>query len=361
MNIFYNKTDSYNINSGNLLKKELFGDDFYNNIIHSESFQRLKKISFLGAIDYISSKQYKSSRYEHSIGVAELALYVCKIRNYSKEIQDHVVVAALLHDIGHAPFSHSMESSFKAEFGIDHHIAGTNLLMGDKSKTSSLNKILNKVDLSLVVNLIEQKSNEPFSDIFNSPINVDTIDGIYRSLKYINKNRNINKRKITTASFGAMQGNDESILDEFWKNKNLVYKQLITTGICSVADHISREYFDDNKNRLDESFFYKKESSLTNGRKPIFRDFTYMLQNIKLVQHSRLEYAQNIKKCIFDVTKREYVINSNIGISDSRKSDDIFKRFSCRKYKEKQYVSYTLNERSPMGKTQEQSQLKLNF
>ncbi|MCK5311625.1 MAG: HD domain-containing protein [Desulfobacteraceae bacterium] len=361
MNIFYNKPDSYNINSEPFLKNELFGNGFYKNIICSESFQRLKKISFLGAIDYTTSKQYKSSRYEHSIGVAELALYVCKIRNYSKEIQDHVVVAALLHDIGHAPLSHSMESSFKDEFGIDHHIAGTNLLMGAKSKTSSLNKILNKVDLSLVVDLIEQKSNEPFSDIFNSPINVDTIDGIYRSLKYINKNKGINKRKITKASFGTMQENDESILDEFWKNKNLVYKLLITNGICSVADHISREYFEDNKNRLDESFFYKKESSLTKGRKPIFRDFTYILQNIKLVLHSRLEHAQNIKKCVFDVTKREYKINSNQVISDSHKSSDIFKRFSCRKYKEKQYVSYIINERSAVDEIQEQLKLELNY
>ncbi len=186
-------------------------------------------------------------------------------------------------------------------------------------------------------------------------------DGIYRSLKYINKNIEINKRKITRASFGVMRKNDKSILDEFWKKKNLVYNQLITTGICSVADYISREYFEDNKNRLDESFFYKKESSLTRGRKPIFRYFSYILQNIKLVQHSRFEHTQNIKKCVFDVTKRKYLINSNQAIRASHKRSDIFKRFSCSKHKEKQYVSYIFNERSAVSEIQEKSQLQLTY
>lgn len=357
MNQLCSKTEGYDINS---LKNELVSDVYYKSIIESESFQRLQKISFLGAIDYTTnSKQYKSSRYEHSIEVAELALYVCKIRNYSKEIQDHVIVAALLHDIGHAPLSHSMESSFKNAFKIDHHIAGTELLLGRVAKENSLNKILKKINISLVIDLIEQKSTEHFSDIFNSPINIDTIDGIYRSIKYINKNIYINKIEITAASFGEVKESDESILDEFWKNKNLVYKQLITAGVGSVADHISQEYFEDNKNRLDESYFYKKESSLMTGRNPVFRDFTRSLQGIEVVQNNCLDKLQNkhIKQCIFDVTKREYVINSKLILGSSHKNNDIFKRFTCNKHKEKQYVSYVVNEISPVNKTQ----LKFNY
>lgn len=358
MNQLYCKTEGYNINS---LKNELINDDYYKCIIESESFQRLKKVSFLGAIDYTSSKQYKSSRYEHSIDVAELALYVCKIRNYSKEIQDHVVVAALLHDIGHAPLSHSMESSFKNAFGIDHHIAGTNLLLGVASKSNLLNKVLKKVDVSLIIDLIEQKSTESFSDIFNSPINVDTIDGIYRSIKYLNKNIDINKREITVASFGEIRENDESILDEFWKKKDFFYKKLITSGLGPVADHISREYFDENKNRLDESYFYKKESSLTSGSKPIFRNFTHILRNIEVVQNSCIDNIQNIRQRVFDVTKREYIINSNLTLGYSHKNNDIFERFTCNKHKEKQSVSYIINEIGSVDNTQEQSQFKFNY
>lgn len=358
MNQLYYREEGYNNNS---LKNELVSDDYYKSIIESESFQRLKKVSFLGAIDYTTSKQYKSSRFEHSIDVAELALYVCKIRNYNKEIQNHVVVAALLHDIGHAPLSHSMESSFKNAFGIDHHIAGTNLLIGEENKANSLNKLLKKVDVSLVVDLIEQKSREPFSDIFNSPINVDTIDGIYRSLKYLNKNIDINKVEIAAASFGETKESDESILDDFWKKKDLVYQKLITTGIVSVADHISREYFEDNKSRLDESFFYKKESSLTQGSKPIFRHFVHVLQNIEIVQSSCLENIKNIKQCIFDVTKREYVINSKSTLGSYQKSNDILERFTCNKHKEKQNVSYLINEIKTTDKHQEKSQFKFTY
>ena len=350
----------YKIDNHNSLKNELFSDEYYKNIIESASFQRLKNVSFLGAIDYtLLKKQFKSTRYEHSIDVAELALYVCKIRNYTKEIQDHVVVAALLHDIGHAPFSHSMESSFKDSFGIDHHIAGSNLLLGRENKDNSLNQLLKKVDVSLVVDLIEQKSIESFSDIFNSPINVDTIDGIYRSLKYINKSIDINKMDITAASFGDVKETDESILDEFWKTKDLVYKQLITRGIGSVADHISREYFEDNKSRLDESFFYKKESSLTRGNKPIFRHFTHILQNIEIVQSNCLDNIKHINQCVFDVTKREYVINSKSALGSYHKNNDILKRFTCNKHKEKQNVSYLVNEIKTTDRHQEQ--FKFNY
>ncbi|WP_415663466.1 HD domain-containing protein [Vibrio taketomensis] len=52
-------------------------------------------------MDYLSPET-KSNRYIHSLDVAKLALFISKQRNYDEEVQDHLVVAALLHDIGHA-------------------------------------------------------------------------------------------------------------------------------------------------------------------------------------------------------------------------------------------------------------------
>ncbi|MFT4928971.1 MAG: putative nucleotidyltransferase with HDIG domain, partial [Phenylobacterium sp.] len=210
-------------NSGedNSLTIELLNNELYKQIISTDAFQRLRNISFLGAIDKTHNNRTKirSDRFEHSIDVAKLALYICKERQYNKEIEEHVVVAALLHDIGHAPLSHSMESEFEQQYGINHHIASSQIINGMIKKHSSINKIINsKLDIDIVLDLIEQKSNECFSDIFSSPINVDTIDGIHKSLKYLKPNSDVffNKYLIAKASFfEKTDGNRSHALDEF--------------------------------------------------------------------------------------------------------------------------------------------------
>ncbi|MCA2442359.1 MULTISPECIES: HD domain-containing protein, partial [Vibrio] len=119
---------------------KLFNDSFFKSIIDTKEFQRLKSVSFLGAIDYTDRKN-KSTRYIHSLDVAKLALYISEVRNYSTEVTNHLVAAALLHDVGHAPLSHSMEPSFFDEFGIDHHCATTQIIsqgQGASSLTETL-------------------------------------------------------------------------------------------------------------------------------------------------------------------------------------------------------------------------------
>ncbi len=44
--------------------------------------QRLKVISFLGAVDYTTNNDISGSRFEHSIVVATIAQYACSIRQY---------------------------------------------------------------------------------------------------------------------------------------------------------------------------------------------------------------------------------------------------------------------------------------
>ncbi|NAT15688.1 hypothetical protein CU663_05730 [Pseudomonas syringae pv. actinidifoliorum] len=95
-------------------------DDVMSLILQSKAFKRLYDISFLGALDYthpgteIISKKNRS-RAEHSLHVAALAAYVSAKRNYTPELKRHLIIAALLHDVGHAPLSHSAEPLIKKE------------------------------------------------------------------------------------------------------------------------------------------------------------------------------------------------------------------------------------------------------
>ena len=106
-------------------------------LIDTQAFQRLKDIRFLGAIDYRlirrpngSPSAIRYSRYEHSLGVMQLSLLYCRKRRVPFPERRLVCAAALLHDIGHPPLSHSVESVFKEEFGVDHHTATEDIICG---------------------------------------------------------------------------------------------------------------------------------------------------------------------------------------------------------------------------------------
>lgn len=77
-------------------------------LLHSSAVRRLQFIHH-GGCSYITT-QHNSSRLQHTLGVFSLAAYICpdwfELR-----------LAALLHDIGHSPYSHTLEQLT----GIDHH------------------------------------------------------------------------------------------------------------------------------------------------------------------------------------------------------------------------------------------------
>lgn len=81
----------------------------YGKIIKHPLVQRLKDISFLGTLDILNNLRRKYSRYDHSVGVAYLAYLAAKKLGLSQKEKEILLVASLLHDIGHAPLSHASE------------------------------------------------------------------------------------------------------------------------------------------------------------------------------------------------------------------------------------------------------------
>jgi uncharacterized protein len=82
-------------------------------LIDTPEFQRLRRIRQLG-LAYFAYQAAEHSRFSHSLGAFHLAArMIAKLRLTYKileEAQTAVRVAALLHDIGHGPFSHVIES-----------------------------------------------------------------------------------------------------------------------------------------------------------------------------------------------------------------------------------------------------------
>jgi hypothetical protein len=84
-------------------------------LIDTAPFQRLRRIRQLGPA-YLTFHGAESSRFTHSLGVLQLARQaLASLMRQAPELEAEeglLYAAALLHDLGHAPFSHSGEEMF---------------------------------------------------------------------------------------------------------------------------------------------------------------------------------------------------------------------------------------------------------
>ena len=155
---------------------EVVRDPLWNNIrlesealavIDTPAFQRLRYVRQLGHA-FLVYPGATHTRFEHALGAYHLA---------GRATQDRVVrLAALLHDIGHYPFSHALE-----EAGLPHHetLAARHLSSG------GLATALEKLDIPAepLLELIQGRSTSPLAALISGSIDVDKLDYLSRDAK----------------------------------------------------------------------------------------------------------------------------------------------------------------------------------
>lgn len=115
-------------------------------VIQTESFQRLRRIKQLGFSEFIYPGA-THTRFSHSLGVYYIAKRLLEIvkskqpDEYAEISGQHALTAALLHDIGHGPFSHAFESvGVRLNLKMAHHEEVSDSIIRDSG--SGLKKIL---------------------------------------------------------------------------------------------------------------------------------------------------------------------------------------------------------------------------
>lgn len=155
-------------------------------LIDSKEFQRLRRIKQLGTSQY-TFHGAEHSRFSHSLGVYELARKICDhfFRNYPEEWDDSerlvTLCAALLHDIGHGPFSHTFEKIFET----DHEKFTTAIILDENTE---VNEILQRVSPNFpnqVASVITQEYPNPqVVQLISSQIDADRMDYLQRDAYY---------------------------------------------------------------------------------------------------------------------------------------------------------------------------------
>ncbi|HHY38524.1 MAG TPA: HD domain-containing protein [Clostridia bacterium] len=97
----------------------IYYSDLEEAVINTPVVQRLRGIKQLALTEY-AYPGAKHSRFEHSLGTMHIAGRLAKKVGLSEEECNDVRLAALLHDLGHGPFSHVPEPCLR-EFSPGTH------------------------------------------------------------------------------------------------------------------------------------------------------------------------------------------------------------------------------------------------
>ena len=266
----------------------LFEDPLLRELLESRPVQRLRGIGFLGAVDRMQSRN-RHSRYDHSIGVARLALLYARIRDLSPHDTRLLAVAGLLHDVGHGPLSHTLEPLFGSRFGVSHHDVGFQVIRGESLLGRDIPEALARhgVDPDEAIAMIDGSHRGPHAFLFASPINLDTIEGITRCRFLFQKERSVVVS--AEAIVQAIAENDTlptQLLDSFWQLKHQMYNSVIHSPVGLLYDGLAQAIAVHDADGFTPKDVLKDEGQLRRSKRKLFvfldwaRQFPAMLRRV---------------------------------------------------------------------------------
>lgn len=155
-------------------------------IINTPVFQRLRKIKQL-ALASLVYPGANHTRFEHSIGTFHVASLIAEKLLQGKEheeIRRVIRLSALLHDIGHGPFSHVSESILEKYSNNSSHQEKIHesITMRIIEQNKDLHKFLSEEEIKKIKGLLSGNSVDfpLMKDIVSGPIDADKMDYLLR-------------------------------------------------------------------------------------------------------------------------------------------------------------------------------------
>ncbi len=234
-------------------------------IMEHRCFQRLRRISQTGLLSLIFPGA-THTRFHHAIGAMHLmfnALEILKQKGVkiSTEEEKGAMLAVLLHDVGHGPFSHALENILMDNW---HHEKLSLLLMEQLNEEFS-------GELTIAIQMFQGKYHRKFfNQLISSQLDVDRLDYLKRDSFYTGVSEgNINTQRILS-TLNVLD--DELVLDE--------------KGIYSIEHYLVARMF------MYWQVYYHKAAVLAENLliKIMNRAKTLVSQNVKVGASENLKY-----------------------------------------------------------------------
>ncbi|MDL2270716.1 HD domain-containing protein [Methanobrevibacter sp. OttesenSCG-928-I08] len=230
---------------------------FEMDVIDQPQYQRLRRIKQLGLI-YLIYPGANHTRFEHSIGTMHLASKLANHLNLSKYDIELVRISAILHDIGHGPFSHVSEGVLSVP-----HEKLTEYVI---KNTSIKDKLIEKFDLKEIIDIINGRG--ALGPIVSGELDVDRMDYLIRDSHYTGVSygvidieriiSNLKLEKYLVLDIKGVQAAEATLVSRYFMYPS-VYQHHTTRIVNAMFRRILRMSIE--KNIINEKEIYKHDDS----------------------------------------------------------------------------------------------------
>jgi HD superfamily phosphohydrolase len=158
-------------------------------LINTKEFQRLRRIRQLGTC-FMTFHGAEHSRFSHSLGVYEVTRKIISqferngYEDWPREERLLSLCAALLHDLGHGPFSHSIEKTF----GTHHEDWSCRIVLGDTEVNRVLRMVSEHFPAQVAGVICKTYHKEIVVSLVSSQLDADRMDYLLRDAYFTGVN-----------------------------------------------------------------------------------------------------------------------------------------------------------------------------
>ncbi len=315
------------LNITDLVHKTIKLSNLEGSIIQTKIFQRLRNVKQLGLAHYVYPGT-DFSRFSHSLGVCHITgrilneLIGKQSTQLSPEEMQKYRLAALLHDVGHYPFSHAMEEAIgnfytqtiyepkisdpkgegedQAKDFYSHEVLGKRILELDPE----INKILRDAGFEPkeIASIIRREGGHQFQNLISSDLDADRIDFLIRTachtglpfgnvdIDYLITQMLVDKNNKLCLSKKALRAADHFLLCRHFDRLQVAYHKTVVALELVLKDIIQalldKEIIDCSKEKLRESLRNQEWS---------YFDDSFVLSKIRELKKNSTEEILNLK------------------------------------------------------------------
>ena len=208
-------------------------------LLDTPTVQRLRRIKQLGTVSLVYPSA-NHTRFEHSLGVYHLASRTLDHLGVDGGRAEHVRAAAMLHDVGHTPYSHNVENLVERPTGLSHTDV-TDLL-----ESGRVGDVLDDhgLDARRIADLIAGDGR--YGGLISGELDVDRMDYLVRDAHHtgvpygtIDHGRLVRELKVVEGSIVLREGNVQTA-ESLLLARALMYPTVYNHHVARISKSMLR-------------------------------------------------------------------------------------------------------------------------